>query len=420
MADDENPTAPSTEPFVPEQQVVMLAAGACTNAGRVRSQNQDRYLVIENSLFIVADGMGGHVGGEVAAQITVDALATLAAEPEPLLAVDSVLRKVETANKSILQRSETEPDLRGMGTTVTGIAVVEGDDTAPALLLVVNVGDSRTYWLRNGELEQLSDDHSVVGELIREGKITATEARTHKSRSVLTRALGVEYNVECDVLEIVPIVGDRFLICSDGLPNELADPTIAAILRQLRDPQEAANELVREAVDHGGRDNVTVVVVDVVEGLDGHGIKPTMGTAKVPLTAVDHSAKNTKPIKATKPPKMAGPKTKRQPWIINLRVLAFLAALGAIAFTVVWTLRNAPTDGDAPVTVVSTTVTPATTEEPTTTIKRGKRRKRTATTIATIPAPTTIDISDPVPAATVSPLQTTTTSEPTTTTRKKK
>ena len=184
---------------------VILRAGASTSAGRVRTNNQDRFLIVEDRLFIVADGMGGHVGGEVAAQLTVETLARLG-PGGTVLSADSVVAQVETANLGILTRAQREPDLRGMGTTLTGIAVVEGDDTTSALLLVINVGDSRTYWLRGGDLEQLSEDHSVVGELQREGKLSAIDARTHKNRSVLTRALGVEPDVECDVLEIVPIV----------------------------------------------------------------------------------------------------------------------------------------------------------------------------------------------------------------------
>ncbi len=404
---------------------VRLRAGASTNAGRVRTNNQDRFLIVDDRLFIVADGMGGHVGGEVAAQLTVETLARLGPS-EGTLRADEVVAQVETANLGILTRARNDPDLRGMGTTLTGIAVVEGDATAPALLLVINVGDSRTYWLRGGDLEQLSEDHSVVGELQREGKLSAVDARTHKSRSVLTRALGVEPDVECDVLEIVPIVGDRFLICSDGLPTELSDQTIAATLRQLRDPQEAAAALVREAVDHGGRDNVTVIVVDVVSGLDGSGL--TTSEARTPKGADairspgEQAARAAGSAGTSSPPK---PKAPRRPWMVNLRVVLFLACLAAIAGVVVWTIQNDPTSDTEPTTgtVTETTLLSLTLE---TTTSPGDTTadtsvSSTATEIAADTAAVTESdtVSDPVPAAVVDPFATTTTTAATTTTTKK-
>lgn len=419
---------------------VQLRAGVATHAGRVRSQNQDRSLVIENTLYLVADGMGGHVGGEVAAQVTVDTLRTLVATRDGSLRTNDVVTRIEDANLKILTRADEEPDLRGMGTTLTGIAVVEGDATSPALLLIVNVGDSRTYWLRGGELEQLSDDHSVVGELIRDGKLTSSEARTHKSRSVLTRALGVEPGVECDVLEVAPIVGDRFLICSDGLPTELSDATIAATLRKLADPEEAASALVRDAVDQGGRDNVTVIVVDVVTGIDGSNAQHTAASRHSSNASADAALDETKEKvpKSAKPPR--APRGKRRPWIVNLRVLLFLAALAGIAAVVVWTLRNAPANNDTPSTdvIVSTTVDPVTSTitEPTTingaadattaptTSTDATEADPTETAAETTPSGTASmvkNLSDPVPGAVVDPFATTTTTvEKTTTTRKRR
>ena len=414
---------------------VKLRTGASTSAGRVRTNNQDRFLIIDNRLFVVADGMGGHVGGEVAAQLTVETLARLESGGE-LLRTDAVVAQVEKANIGILTRATSEPDLRGMGTTLAGIAVVEGDNTSPALLLVLNVGDSRTYWLRGGELEQLSEDHSVVGELQREGKLSAVDARTHKSRSVLTRALGVEQDVECDILEIVPIVGDRFLICSDGLPTELSDQTIAATLRQLRDPQEAAAALVREAVDHGGRDNVTVIVVDVVSGLDGSGVdtrSPSPTRREVPTGdgSMPRPVGNTD---ARRAPTKRQPTAPRRPWLVNVRVLLFLACLAVIAGVVVWTVQNAPSTGtEPPSTQLTETTLPALTLD--TTIASGETTagvagvaETTSSTLVDASAATgdtvTLDsgveqlgaVSDPVPGAVVDPFATTTTT-PVTTTR---
>jgi PPM family protein phosphatase len=387
----------------------------------VRTQNQDRSLIVDNALYVVADGMGGHVGGEVAAQLTVETLATLGGSGE--LRSDDVISRVERANREILDQAERNPDLRGMGTTITGLAVVEGDDTAPALLLVLNVGDSRTYWLRGGELEQITEDHSVVGELIREGKISSADARTHRSRSVLTRALGVEPDVECDVVEVAPIVGDRFLICSDGLPTELADTLIAATLRRLRDPQEAASALVREAVDHGGRDNVTVIVVDVVSGVDGHEVTNESRQPRVVETVTASSEPTASRVAPSNrsAEKSRGPK---RPWIVNLRVLVFLAIIGAIIAVVVWTVRNDPaktisndTTAETSTSVESDTQ-PLTTGAPTTTSKTG-------TTESTVPATdgpgvTEVVAADPVPGAVVDPFATTTTTELATTTTKRK
>lgn len=404
----------------PERRAVKLRAGSATSAGRVRAQNQDRSLIVDDSLFIVADGMGGHVGGEVAAQVTVDTLAGLIAAAVPGgLRTDDVIARVEVANLEILAQADRDPDLRGMGTTVTGLALVEGDDTSPALLLILNVGDSRTYWLRGGELEQITDDHSVVGELLREGKLSKADARTHRSRSVLTRALGVEPDVECDVVEVVPIVGDRFLICSDGLPTELTDALIAATLRRLRDPQEAASALVREAVDHGGRDNVTVIVVDVVSGVDGHEI--TANTSARHAVVVPGGSVEPREATTTR----SARRQARRPWIVNVRVLMFCALIAAIVAVVVWTLRNDPAkdpsvDSTADTTLVLTTTSVvATVPGDTAPLFTGSPTTGIAAAVAPDSSPLGTDLAtetqvtangaDPVPEAVVDPFATTTT-----------
>ena len=416
----------------PERRAVSLRAGSATSAGRVRAQNQDRSLIIDQALYIVADGMGGHVGGEVAAQVTVDTLAGLTGlAGGDGLRTDDVIARVEAANLAVLAQADLDPDLRGMGTTVTGLALVEGDDTSPALLLVLNVGDSRTYWLRSGELEQLTDDHSVVGELLREGKLSKADARTHRSRSVLTRALGVEPDVECDVVEVVPIVGDRFLICSDGLPTELTDPLIAATLRRLRDPQEAASALVREAVDHGGRDNVTVIVVDVTTGLDGHEVT---ATASAPTAVVvTGSSESASPVMRQR---VTTSNQTRRPWIVNIRVLMFSALLAAIVAVVVWTLRNDPAKDPVVDTTVITPTTSVVTSTPgaTDALSTGAPTTAARPTLAGGSVATAtngsadsalVDIAvvdnaaDPVPGAVVDPFAPTTTKPTTATTRKR-
>ena len=168
---------------------------------------------------------------------------------------------------------EADPDLRGMGTTVVAAAVVPaavpGADAPTAedaaQLLVANVGDSRAYLFRGGDLTQLTEDHSMVADLMREGRISAEEAEVHPQRNIVTRVLGVYDQVDVDLWPVDAVRGDRLLLCSDGLFNEVAADQIAAVLRRLADPQEAAAELVRRALESGGRDNVTVLVLDVVD-----------------------------------------------------------------------------------------------------------------------------------------------------------
>jgi protein phosphatase len=235
-------------------------AGAATDKGRVRANNQDSQLVIEGRLFAVADGMGGHRGGEVASALALESLAGSWRE-----ATTAALRQsVAGANEAVFGRASIDPELRGMGTTLTALALVVGDDGAERLA-VANVGDSRAYRLR-GDLEQMTEDHSLVESLVRQGRLTAEEAVTHPQRNILTRALGIEPQVEIDLWEVPAVPGDRYLLCSDGLFNEVEPAVIAATMRKLADPTEAALELVRLANEGGGRDNITCVVVDIVEG----------------------------------------------------------------------------------------------------------------------------------------------------------
>ena len=241
-----------------------LRAGAVTDIGRVRQINQDNFLILdERGLYAVADGMGGHLGGEVASKLAVDALRASYAEGT----VDALAAAIEEANLSIHDKGETDPELRGMGTTVVAVAAVpddQGDETTGSLL-VANVGDSRAYLFRDDALTQLTEDHSMVADLVREGRISEAEAEVHPQRNIVTRVLGVYDTVDIDLWPIDAVRGDRLLLCSDGLFNEVAKDQIAAVLRRLSDPQEAAAELVRRANEGGGRDNITVLVVDVVD-----------------------------------------------------------------------------------------------------------------------------------------------------------
>lgn len=256
--------------------MIGLSVGAVSDVGRRRDVNEDCALVSER-VVAIADGMGGHVGGEVASEVAIDALRTAMADPE----VDSLVEGVARANAAVWDRGG-ESGLRGMGTTLVALALVtsdpdpdhgpvgEGtdaaDDGARPFLVLANVGDSRAYALVDGELERLTEDHSLVEGLVREGKLTPEEAAVHPHRNVVTRVLGLGDTVEVDAWHLEATAGDRFLLCSDGLFNEVPEARIAAILRNLSDPQEAAHELVSQANVGGGRDNITVAVVDVVEG----------------------------------------------------------------------------------------------------------------------------------------------------------
>ena len=240
-----------------------LRGGAATDVGRVRQINEDRYLCDEDgSLFAVADGVGGHQAGEVAAQTAVETLQETFTDPT----IEGLSSAVQQASEAVWRLAQTASEKRGMGTTLTALALVvqDGDEQ----LGLANVGDSRAYLLQHGQLEQVTEDHSLVEEMVREGKLTRQEAAVHPQRSIITRALGMEPQIEVDVWQLIPYRGDRLLLCSDGLTNELSDERIAATLRQLADPTDAARDLVRQARAEGGGDNITVVVIDVVDDDD--------------------------------------------------------------------------------------------------------------------------------------------------------
>jgi serine/threonine protein phosphatase PrpC len=211
----------------------------------------------DQSLFMVADGMGGHQGGEVAANLTVRAVS---AAPHSTKA--ALVTAIETANQVVHDNALERPELHGMGTTATAIAVVS-TPTGPRFALA-NVGDSRIYRYRGDTLHQLTFDHSYVAELIRRGDLTEEEAAVHPYRNMLTRAVGIHPEIEIDHWELDPEPGDRFLLCSDGIINEVADAGIAQVLSRRQGPAEAASELVGTANQLGGRDNSTVVIVDVM------------------------------------------------------------------------------------------------------------------------------------------------------------
>jgi protein phosphatase len=181
---------------------------------------------------------------------------------------------VTEANTVVWQRSQENPELRGMGTTLTAMAVVNED--GHDVLALVNVGDSRSYRFHDGEMIQITTDHSLAEEMVRTGELTSAEAAVHPHRHILTRALGVSPEVTVDLWKIQPVRGDRYLLCSDGLTNELDTAQLAEVLSSVADPRRAAELLVRAARSHGGSDNITTVVVDVVVGEDGDASVPAV------------------------------------------------------------------------------------------------------------------------------------------------
>lgn len=243
--------------------MITFRAGAVTDTGRARAVNQDSLLVVDGRLYAVADGMGGHRGGEVASALALESLASLAESTTAAL-----VKGITRANEAVYLRSSQDPELRGMGTTLIALALAVDAD-GQELLAMANVGDSRAYRFRGGRLEQMTEDHSLVESLVRQGRITAEEAVTHPQRNIITRALGVDPEVEVDSWELPAVPGDRYLLCSDGLFNEVEPATIAATLAERVDPDDAAAELVRLANEGGGRDNITCVVVDVLDGPGG-------------------------------------------------------------------------------------------------------------------------------------------------------
>ena len=335
-----------------------LRVGATTHTGQIRPANEDSLLVTP-TVFVVADGMGGHEAGEVASQIAVERIAELLAG-DGLPTAEAVVRSIRTANGDIFRAAIATPGHAGMGTTVTAIAVisdhyagraepniamndpaapassdaeptdssdtsadgdpvdgdrdssdaadgdpVDGDPArvdaetdAPALpgdvtpvvpaepseaLVLANVGDSRTYLFRHGRLRRVTVDHSYVQELVSTGHLSETEARTHPRRNIITRALGIEPEVKVDWWTLPLVRGDRFVLCSDGLVDEVDDDDITVTLATESDPQDAADLLVKLANDAGGRDNITVIVIDVLEGDEPPD--PTQEFDVVPLWA---------------------------------------------------------------------------------------------------------------------------------------
>jgi serine/threonine protein phosphatase PrpC len=229
---------------------------AATDTGRQRRANEDSYLA-RPPLFVIADGMGGAQAGEVASRMAAEAFEPGLPDGGP--AEDGLARLVRDANGRIHAVSVDESRFAGMGTTLTAAYVGERD------VAIAHVGDSRAYMLRDGDFERLTSDHSLVGELVRRGKLTEAQAEEHPQRSIITRALGPEPEVEVDTRTVSARTGDRFLLCSDGLTSMLHEREVSTLLGRDDSLEGIGRSLIQAANDAGGRDNITVIVFDVEE-----------------------------------------------------------------------------------------------------------------------------------------------------------
>ncbi len=242
----------------------MLKTFSITDIGRKRKVNQDFVYSSERlvgplpNLFLVADGMGGHNAGDYASRLAVETIVERSRgslETNPLRVLDEA---VQSANGLVRQRAQEAPELQGMGTTVVA-AVIDGRE-----LYVANVGDSRLYIVNSGEIRQITKDHSWVEEMVRRGGIGKAEARNHPDKNIITRAVGAEETVRIDFFQVLLQEGDVILMCTDGLTNMLEDEEIRMTLDGARDIVEKAQGLVRAANERGGRDNISVVLIEFI------------------------------------------------------------------------------------------------------------------------------------------------------------
>jgi PPM family protein phosphatase len=294
---------------------IRVVTAGVTDVGRVRDGNEDGFIDQADRLGLVAvaDGMGGHRAGEVASATALEALRAAVASGEPLRDA------IEGANDAVLEKSVSDQEFHGMGTTLT--AGMLGSD---GHLVVGHVGDSRAYLVRDGELSQITDDHSLVEEMVRSGELTPEQAEVHPRRSVITRALGIDPQVEVDEYPIELQPGDRILFCSDGLTTMVRPDEIASILGREPDLRRAAQLLVDAANAAGGEDNITAVIIEAVEVPDDEVAAPA-----VP----DDDTSDTPPVK---PRRRRG----RSLFRVLVWVLPVLIVL-AIAFVAVgWYARN--------------------------------------------------------------------------------
>jgi protein phosphatase len=315
--------------------------GVSTHPGRKRRHNEDAY-VIEPPLFAVADGMGGAKAGEVASGLAAAALKEGGGDGPD--AETRVTELIQEANRRVFRRATEDREAAGMGTTMT-VALVDGER-----VVFGHVGDSRAYLIRDGAIEQLTDDHSLVAELVRSGRLTPDEAETHPQRSVITRAVGTEADVDVDTFSIEPSPGDLFLICSDGLTDMVDDRTIfQAIEKHRGNLEEAAKALVVAANRSGGEDNITVVFFEVSE--NGEEAGDTAVTRQAPAvgteTAEDEDTLSglegvptVDDTMVVPPEDVAGLPDARPRRRRAMPIIAALAVLLIIAAAVLWLLEH--------------------------------------------------------------------------------
>jgi protein phosphatase len=277
-----------------------FSVGAFSDVGRSRDDNEDAYVVDERLvLFAIADGMGGHRGGEVASWTAIEALRAAVANGN---AINLAIGK---ANEAVIERAAGDPEVAGMGTTMTAVVPAAG-----RTVLIGHVGDSRAYLLHDGTLSRLTDDHSLVEELVREGRLTHEQAESHPRRNIVTRALGQEHDVEVDLYTLEVSPGDRILLCSDGLTVMVRDRDVERIVRGESDPQRAVELLVDAANEAGGEDNVTVILLDVLEVDEAAQPDPdALATATASATPTSIPAPDVAP--APPPPEARAPLRRR-------------------------------------------------------------------------------------------------------------
>jgi PPM family protein phosphatase len=309
--------------------------GFATHPGRKRRHNEDSY-VVEPPMFAVADGMGGAKAGEVASGLAAAALREAGTDGRS--GEERVTQLIQEANRRVFRRANEDRDASGMGTTMTVALVEDGR------VVFGHVGDSRGYLIREGSIEQLTDDHSLVAELVRSGRLTPEEAEAHPQRSVITRAVGTEPDVDVDTFTVEPEEGDLFLICSDGLTDMVDDGTIIeAIERHRDDLDEAANALVGAANRVGGEDNITVLLVEVGAEAD---VADTQRAEAVEVDEDTLSGLEAVPAvdTAVVPPEEAGALAAAEPPKRRGRALPIITALAVLliaAAAVLWLLENA-------------------------------------------------------------------------------
>jgi protein phosphatase len=309
-----------------------------TDTGRQRSENEDS-LFVRAPIFVVADGMGGAQAGEVASRAAAEAFDRDLpdAPPGPLLR-----ETIEAANRKIHQLARADPSRAGMGTTITAAIVDAGSEEVG----IGHVGDSRAYRLRGGRLERLTRDHSLVEEMRRKGQITDEQAEEHPQRSIITRALGPEPEVEVDVQTVPAAPGDVFLLCSDGLTTMVDEERIAAVLSAADSMREAVRTLVDEANAAGGRDNITALAFRLEDA--AAPLRDAAGDATLVGAAAEEAGLTTTEVRrraaaaaAQERREQLAAKHPRRGLRTGAKVLAILLVIGGIAFGAWWGNRQA-------------------------------------------------------------------------------